>query len=244
MTRFLLALQFLTIAPVKIRECRDTLLAGSLVYFPLVGLLIGMTLWGSLAAASLLGMGSLAAVILAVVLLAGLTGAMHLDGLSDTADGFFSGKKGADILTIMRDPHIGSMGTTALICALLLKIAFLGAVPAASRGTALVLACVSARWPAVLAMWMFPYARKEGKASAYIAGINGRILLTAAAVSLACVLAAASWKGAVVLAVTTLFVTALNTRIKQKIDGITGDTLGAGIELAEIFALLLTALLF
>lgn len=244
MINFLLALQFLTLAPVRTRNCRDRDLAGSLVYFPLVGLLLGLTLWLCLAIVTRLGMGSFAAVILTIVFLAGLTGAMHLDGLSDTADGMFSGKQKEDILTIMRDPHIGSMGTTVLICALLLKIALLGAVPPGSRGTALVLACVSARWPAVLSIWMFPYARKEGKASAYIAGINGRILLAAGAIALACVLVTASWKGAIVLAGTSLFVIALNMRIKQKIGGITGDTLGAGIELAEIFAFLLISLLF
>ena len=51
----------------------------------------------------------------------------------------------------------------------LLMIALLGAVPPASRGIALVVACVSARWPAVLSIWMFPYARKAGKAAAYFA---------------------------------------------------------------------------
>jgi len=244
MINFLLALQFLTLAPIKTRECRDRDLAGSLVYFPLVGALIGVALWLCLAIVTRLGMGSFAAVILTVIFLAGLTGAMHLDGLADTADGMFSGKQKDDILTIMRDPRIGSMGTTALICALLLKIALLGAVPPGSRGIALILTCVSARWPAVLSMGMFPYARKEGKASAYIAGINGRIILAAGAIALACVLIAASWKGAVVLGGTSLFVIALNARIKQKIGGITGDTLGAGIELAEIFALLLTSLIF
>ena len=244
MNRFLLALQFLTLAPVKTRECRDSDLATSLIFFPLVGLLLGLALWCFLSTILTLGLGSFAAVILTVVLLAGLTGAMHLDGLADTADGFFSGKPKDSILEIMRDPHTGSMGAAALICALLIKIALLSAVPAGSRGIALIVACVCGRWPAVLSIWLFPYARKEGKASGYFSAMNGSILLAAGAIALACVLVAGSWKGIVVLAGASVFVIWMNLKIKQKIGGITGDTLGAGIELAEIFALLLSALLF
>src|SRR3990167_2862560 len=140
MTGFLLALQFLTVMPVKIKEASEKKMAGAMIYFPFVGLLIGITLSGINALLLNLTFSPLATNIILVVILAGVTGGMHLDGLSDTADAFLSGKSRDEMLTIMRDPHIGVMGAISIISILLLKVGLLGYVSAPLKTTGMVLA--------------------------------------------------------------------------------------------------------
>jgi adenosylcobinamide-GDP ribazoletransferase len=243
MKAFLLAVQFLTVAPVRVKDCDGRDLARSLVFFPLVGLLLGAAIWLVLKTAYMLDFGGFAYAIVPVVLLAAFTGGLHLDGLADTADALASGKNKEGMLEIMRDPRCGALGVVALVCCLLLKIAFLASIPLMYRGKALMLVCVSGRWPLVLLMYVFPYARAEGKAMAYTRGINGKILLSAGAVALACSLVAGI-KGALVLAAVSLAVVLFNKMIKNKIGGITGDTLGASAELAELSALFLSIFIF
>lgn len=244
MKSLLLALQFLTVTPVKCDDCSDRDLAKSLVFYPFIGFVIGFAIWIALKVCYLWGLGAFAYAIIPVVLLAVLTGGLHLDGLSDTFDGLASGKGKEEALAIMRDPHSGALGVTAVVCVLLLKIAFIAAIPLYSRGQALMLACVAARWPLVFSIWKFPYARKEGKASAYFNGVNGKILLTAGAIAVICASLAAGWKGLVITAAVTLFCVLFDIRMERKLGGITGDTLGASVECAEVLALMMATFIY
>lgn len=243
MKPFLAAVQFLTALPVRLQSCDDRELARSVIFFPLVGALLGAAAGLASTACAAFNLGTLACAVIPVALLAALTGGLHLDGLCDTADAFTSGKNREGMLAIMRDPHAGALGATAVFCVLLLKIAFLSAVPAASRGMALILACACARWPLALSIYAFPYARTEGKATPFFAGLNGGMLLAAGAVAVICSLIA-GWNGILVTLAVTLFVILFDFRIKGKIGGLTGDTLGASVELAEVFALMLSAFIF
>ena len=74
----------------------------------------------------------MAAAVLVIVLLS-FSGGLHLDGLADTADGFFSSRSRERILEIMKDSHIGAMGVIAIVCVLLVKFAALASLPAAQR---------------------------------------------------------------------------------------------------------------
>jgi adenosylcobinamide-GDP ribazoletransferase len=243
MRAFLAALQFLTIVPVRIKDYKNSESSNSLIFFPLIGLLLGGMCWLILKLCLFFELGIIADAILPIVALAALTGGLHLDGLCDTADAFSSGKDKEGMLAIMRDPHCGALGTVTMVCSLLLKIAFFAAIPPADRGSALCLACVAGRWPLVMSLYQFPYARQEGKATPFIQGLNGRILLTAGAVACLCALIA-GWKGLIVLAASSLFVIGFNIRVTRKLNGITGDTLGASVELAEVFALLFLTFIF
>ena len=116
MKRFLAAIQFLTILPLPRGLCPDErALGGSLPFFPVVGLGIG-------AAVALIdrGLGSLFPVgvtsVLAVILLIAASGGLHLDGLADTADGFFSSRPRERIFEIMRDNRTGPMEVAAIVC--------------------------------------------------------------------------------------------------------------------------------
>jgi len=234
----LIALQFLTILPIKIKsEIQETDFGVSLLYFPLVGLLIGLILAGMNNLLFILNFKELSVNIILIVALAALTGGMHLDGLSDTSDAFLSGKSRDEMLAIMRDPHIGAMGAISIISILLLKVGLLGAVAAPLKTTALLLACVLSRWSSVLAMFLFSYARKDGKARAFMQGMNLKIFTFSSITVLVFAFAIWQLKGLLTLLIVAGCAYLGGKFVSRKIGGITGDTLGAAIELTEIVTL-------
>lgn len=234
----LIALQFLTILPIKIKsEIREKDFGASLLYFPLAGLFLGLVLSGINMLLLFLNLSPLSVNIILVVTLVVITGGIHLDGLSDTADAFLSGKPRDEMLAIMRDPHVGVMGVIAIASVLLLKIGLLGAVAVPLKATALILSCVLSRWAGVLVMFLFPYARHDGKAKVFIEGMNLKIFMFSLAVVIA--LAFAIWRAQGLLALSIAAGCAyLGGKFAvRKIRGITGDTIGAIIELTEIVTL-------
>jgi adenosylcobinamide-GDP ribazoletransferase len=235
---FLLALQFLTVIPLRIKNVDDKSVACSLIYFPLAGLIMGFLLVGMYELLLILNFPSLAISIILVVFLVILTGGLHLDGLSDTSDAFLSRKGREQMLEIMRDSHSGVMGVLAIISVLLLKIAFLYSIAIEFKPVALVLACVLSRWAMVLPIYLFPYARAEGKAKFFIQGVNLKILLLSTGLALACVLIFWQLKGLYIFVMVAAFTYLAGKFINKKLSGVTGDTLGALCELNELVVLL------
>ena len=235
---FLSALQFLTVIPVKLKTANEQRMAGSMVYFPLVGLLLGLFLAGLNALLSFLNLPFLAMNVITVVVLIVITGGLHLDGLSDTADAFLSARPAEQMLEIMRDSRSGVMGVLSLISVILLKIVLLFSISVSLQLNALMLMCVLSRWSAVATMFFFPYARQEGKAGAFIKGMNLKIFILSTVATVICASIAWQVRGLFVLLIVTGFSYALGKSSTKKIGGITGDTLGAGIELTEIITLL------
>ncbi|MEC8553163.1 MAG: adenosylcobinamide-GDP ribazoletransferase, partial [Pseudomonadota bacterium] len=92
---------------------------------PLVGLVVGAAGGAVLLTTSSLGLPPLVASVLALVVMALLTGAMHEDGLADMADGFGGGRDTDSIMRIMHDSRIGAYGVLALILATALRLALL-----------------------------------------------------------------------------------------------------------------------
>jgi adenosylcobinamide-GDP ribazoletransferase len=236
----LAALAFLTRLPLRSREQDASHLGASLVFFPLVGLALGLVLMG----AEFLLRGHLTSALIAVALvslLALLSGALHLDGLSDVFDGLGGGRGDRErTLAIMRDSHIGALGATALVLVVIAKLVAVHGV--LERGALLALCAfpVVARFSAVVLVVSFPYARAEGLGKAFHEQARA-VHLVLAALLAAPVLA---WAGArcaiaaaVALAVALLFAAWLNRRL----GGITGDVCGAAIELAEVAFLVAVA---
>lgn len=238
MKKFLLALQFLTIIPVKIKNIKEGDLSSSVIYFPLIGLLLGLLLVGINKVLLILNFDQFIANIILVISLILLTGGIHMDGLADTADAFLSRKNKEEMLVIMRDSHIGSMGTLSLISVILLKIAFLSYPGFPSKTAPLLLMCVLSRWSMVFAMFLFPYARQEGKAKLLINGINFKIFTLSTIIALACVFSIWKIKGVLVFIIIAAASYIAGRFINRKIGGITGDTLGALSESNEIIVLL------
>ncbi len=234
------AFAFLTRLPVA----RGTLFDGKTVarsarWFPLVGAVLG-TIYGGGLWVMAQRLPAAVAAVLVVALDAALTGAMHLDGLADTADGLGGGRSREDVLRIMRDHAIGSYGAVAVGLALALKIAAIAALAVHARGvTAVALAPVLGRWAAVLLGATQPYARAaedQGTGSpARWMGPGELIIATviAAAVSIACGLRGVTAGIAVGIA-TCLW----GQRCERRIGGVTGDTLGAAVMAAECLTLI------
>ena len=238
MSSFLLALQFLTTLPLKIRNFSDKKMAWALVYFPIVGLFLGLMLLGLNTLLSIFGISPAVANIILVIVLIILTGGMHLDGVADTADAFLSGKAKKEMLEIMRDSHIGVMGVLALISIILLKISLLSSVNVAVKPVALMLMCILSRWSVVLAMYLFPYARQEGKARLFIQGMDLKIFFLSTIAAVICSFLIWHIQGLIVLLAVALCSYVIGKLVMRKIGGVTGDTLGATIELTEIVILL------
>ncbi len=230
------ALGFLSIFPSG-RSAAGEALSRAAEFFPFAGLCIGVFLFLLDRLFFLLGLPALLSAALLVCALAFVTGGMHLDGLADTADGFFSGKDKDGMLAVMRDPHTGSMGTIALAGAMIMKTAMLASLNGHSRPAALVLMCVLSRWSAVPAMALFPYARREGKAGVFIASLRRRALYSASLQALLFSLLLRGAEGALFFAGVFCLTFIAGRFSLRKIGGITGDTLGANIETSELFVL-------
>jgi adenosylcobinamide-GDP ribazoletransferase len=236
MRSLLAAVAFLTRLPVGRLILFDAAdVARSAAWFPLVGLLLGAIASGT----AILLQGHLPAGLIAILMVtleAVLTGALHFDGLADTADGFGGGKESDDVLRIMRDHCIGSYGATALILLIGLKAGAYAAL-LGSRGWlyAILLTPALGRWSILLLSSALPYARKSPSVvggmprSAVIWG-TAAMAVIAAATRFPRVEAAA----AAVVVVTVCF----GVYCRRRIGGITGDTLGANVQLSESAALL------
>ncbi len=228
------AWRFLTIVPLPGGgEAGAADLGRSVACFPLVGLLLGLVALGAAGVLPTLFGPELAAALL-VLLLAGVSGGLHLDGLADTADGFLSGRERKKILEIMRDSRVGSMGVLALVFTLLVKVAALAGTSADRLPWVVLLMPVAGRTAIVLSMFFVPYARPEGGLGAlFYPPHPGRTALLAVLVCLAagffsCGPAGLAACGASFAA--TLF---FCLWCRRKIGGGTGDTFGAACELAE-----------
>lgn len=205
--------------------------------WPLAGLapalLAGLAIWLSAG----LGAGLSSALALAAMAMA--TGAMHEDGLADTADGLWGGWTAEQRLEIMKDSHIGTYGVLALILSVLARWSLLAGLIAAGQALpALMAAAMLSRVPMAAMMAWMPPARKGGLSRAVgrpppqAAWIGGGVALV---LSVLMVGPVAFWAATAVVVV-ALGVGAL---ARAKIGGQTGDILGASQQLTEIAALAL-----
>ncbi|ARE82619.1 Adenosylcobinamide-GDP ribazoletransferase [Roseovarius sp. EC-HK134] len=207
--------------------------------YPLAGLVLGgMAALGGIAALAL-GLPTPVAALVSLSLQVVLTGAMHEDGLADTADGLWGGWTPARRLEIMKDSHIGSYGVIALILSLGARgvaLWLLFEVSPALATSAILAAALLSRAMMPLVMCALPHARASGLSQAQ--GRAPRATATvglALAVGLALVLVGAAGLNALVAA--AVATCALGLIARAKIGGQTGDILGATQQLAEIAVL-------
>ncbi len=245
MKGFLAALRFLTVFPVPgTWGSGEDALRRSTVHFPAVGLIIG-----GIAAVSALGLGgvlpALPAAVLIVIIMEGASGALHLDGLADTMDGFLSSRPRERVLEIMRDSHNGTMGVAAIASVMLLKVASLGSLDGQNLWRAALLMPLAGRCSLVLSMWALSYARPEGGlASVFYRARPALALPWAGAVLVAAAWLAAGIEGLVAAAAGLLASALFALWCRRKIGGATGDTLGAACEVSEtVLAVALAATL-
>jgi len=231
MTPLRIALQFLTRLPVGDTSHDARSLGLAPLCFPLVGAVIGGLLW----LAHLVLAPWLPVVVertLLLVLGIGLSGALHLDGLSDTVDGLVGGRDRESTLRIMQDPHAGSIGTAAVLCTLLLKQSALVALPTALLGASLLAACIVGR-SALLGSLLLSPARATGWAHGFAqprSGARLAVLALGAAGAPLVLLGPRGLSAAVAAALASAWVLRAGVR---RLGGVTGDVCGAAGELAE-----------
>lgn len=225
MKRLVLAIGFLTRLPVPSVVASDADFSAAIRCYPVVGLIVGALV----ASVGWLGglvdpwVGALAALGCWVA----VTGALHLDGLADCADGI--GAAHGDrtrLLAVMADPHIGSFGVVAIVLQLLAKLVLLhGAGPQAWLGIMLV-PFAARMGPLAWARWL-PPLRPGGLGARVASSVRPRDLW-----GWALVLAGACATCPPLLA-TPLLVVAIALWLRRRLGGVTGDAHGAGIELVE-----------
>ncbi|MFH1190522.1 MAG: adenosylcobinamide-GDP ribazoletransferase [Candidatus Omnitrophota bacterium] len=243
MRSFLTAIRFLTVLPAGRAEIDRKDLPLAIELFPVVGLFIGSILILAALTLSALGFNETALNAGVVVILIVITGGLHLDGLADTFDALGSGKPREEMLKIMRDPHIGTMGALALLSALFLKFSLLSCVPASGKFAAIILMCTLSRWSVVMALSWLSYTRSEGKAKIFTESARPKMTVLAALITLAIVSVTAHFQGVAVFALVTCAAYLFMMYVAKKIGGITGDTLGALSESMEVAALFFICIL-
>jgi adenosylcobinamide-GDP ribazoletransferase len=241
---FLQALSFLTILPVdqtSLPEAKG--LARSMTFFPLVGLLIGLLLTVAYLILSFLFSKSLA-LWLTLGCLALLTRGLHLDGFADTLDGFAAGGPKEKILEVMRDSRIGAFGVIGLILLIGAKYLALDQIAAPSIPGSLLLMTVMGRNSMVWVCFRSPYARSgEGLAKPFAENLTSREMILSSASAIAMGLVIWGLEGVLVFVGIGLFSLLFRLFFLRKLEGITGDILGAANEFSEVLCLLLLIIL-
>jgi adenosylcobinamide-GDP ribazoletransferase len=243
--QFLTAFRFLTIIPLPWLSQNDSeCFPGSVKYFGLVGLFIGI--FGSVLAhllSSLLPYPLLCSTML--LYLSVISGFLHLDGIADTADGFFSARPKEKILAIMRDSRTGAMGVIVLIFLLLIKFCALLSLPLEKLPLVIIFLPLSGRCAIVYTMNFLPYAREGGGLGQmfYTMKNTGNLWITSFIFIIAGFLV--NFPLTILLFCVLLFVIALfGVWCKRMIGGITGDTLGAVCEITETSAAVALSIFF
>lgn len=246
--RLTLAVTFLTSLPLRVTgEVSPADLWGSMGWYPLVGLAMGAAAWGVFAALSWL-LPPLVAAALVVLLLEAFTRGLHLDGLMDTCDGYFSGAPRERALEIMKDSRAGAMGVAGAVLVIVLKVAALGALSRTSTAAPLLAGWSAARTLPALDVYAFPYAREAGTGEPFTRERStGPLTLAVVCLAAAFVVALAAgllvggpgggFAPLLVIALAMGVPLLLQLAVARRLGGLTGDVYGLGIEIAETAAL-------
>ena len=241
MLPLLIALQFLTSLPIRLPAMPEPEQQGrSLLYYPVVGLLLGALL--CLAAFVLDGAPPLLQAALLLTLWVVLTGALHLDGLADSADAWLGGFGDRErTLQIMKDPRSGPVAVVVLVLLLLLKFSALLALLQAQQYSALLLAPVLGRAALPALFLLTPYVRPNGLGHALAANLpRGGARGVLALVAVGCALFGSS--GLIALSMSAVTFLLARRAMLRRLGGTTGDTAGALLELVECTVLVGLAL--
>ncbi|MEM7292455.1 MAG: adenosylcobinamide-GDP ribazoletransferase [Pseudomonadota bacterium] len=238
MNPLLAALQFLTVLPVN-ADFSDRDRALSQLWFPAVGFVFGTVL---VALSAVNSHTPLVGGALVVLCWAALSGGLHLDGLADSADAWAAGRGDRErALQVMKDPACGPAGVVTVVCILLAKFAAVAALIGQGQIWVLAAAPLLGR-TAVLALFAStPYAREKGLGTPYVEQVSRANLLIGAGLG---ALGAMVFASIVPVLIAAALLYALRALMMRHLNGMTGDTLGASIEVVECGTLLSAALLF
>ncbi len=235
----LTAFRTLTIIPVPGRDTED--FSRSLCFFPLVGALLGFVVLILYHSAGAIGFKhSFILALLSMAIVTRLTGGLHIDGLGDVADAFGGGKTKEHILQILKDPAMGSFGVCAIIFDILIKAGCWQFFIEMGNPWFIFWSFVFSRSMQGLAIAFIPNARAESIAAPFGQGGKSARISVILAYLVAGLVAAwlLSPPAALVCALCSLAATLVfGFYCRRKLQGITGDCVGATNEIAEISVL-------
>lgn len=253
------AISFLTIIPVRIKEVSGETLTRSGAFFPLAGWIIGVALagcgWLMLAA----GLAPLAAAVLLVAFEAWLTRGLHLDGVADLFDGMGGSYEAEKRLAIMKDSATGAFGVVGIVLVLLLKTAGLSSLLTLGQAWRdfspfVLFVCLAfvpavSRWAMMTLAWKSRYPRQNGTGRMFVGQITVQEILIGFLFLLP-VLAAGNSQTSIFIGIAAVFYITmlpslwLRYRAHELLGGVTGDVLGASCEFGEALGWLAVALFF
>lgn len=255
MKGFILLLSFMTRLYVPKVEYNEEKLGKAMKFFPFVGLIIGLFLYFAALISLKLTKSIEITVVLLLLVEIILTGGIHLDGLSDTFDGIFSYRSKQKMLEIMKDSRVGVNGVLSLIMYFLLKFVLLQTI-AFHLGViymfyAVFSSPIIARLCSVVSCASAPYARASGMGKAFVDNTN--LLSVAFAFVSTFILIQLPFFSilkevyypfvaltlAGILLIMSIVAFLFSKLMTRKIGGITGDTLGALLELSQLLSLLI-----
>ena len=232
---FLLMLQFMTRLPInKSLPCELTDFRSGASMLPFVGFIIGGLQW--LVFYILVRILPLN-IVSAITILCGvlLTGALHVDGLGDCADGFYAFKGKDKIIEIMKDSRIGTYACVAILLDLLIKYSSIASIRDINSSLIIVLVPVIARACLVLIATIGKNAKPTGSGNLFIGNLGFMQVVIAFLITLIIAVFLVGPFKALVLISTAIVTTFLfNKYCNFKLNGLTGDTLGANTEIVEL----------
>ena len=236
MTAFWIAMQFLTVFPIQLKKMPSPQQnAQSLLFYPLIGMLIGLVLF-----AIALTLVKLPIILLSTLLLVvwiWITGGLHLDGLADTADAWVGGFGDPEkTLIIMKDPSSGPIGVLSLLIVCVLKWSALYVLLEQQQLWLLILVPMLARLSPLILFLTTPYVRAKGLGTAMSQYIPRKLSYVIVAVVFGLCGFMGLW-GLLLVIFSTMTLWYLRAKFIRRIGGITGDTIGATIEWVESVAL-------
>ena len=235
----LAAFQFLTILPPIVRRpFTAEELGRSVGFYPLVGLLLGVLLFGLDSGLRLIFPPQVTAALVLVGWVI-FTRALHLDGFLDTCDGLFGAFTPEKRMAILRDSRVGAFGVTGGVLLLLVKYAAI--LTLTDRLAGLLLAPLLGRWAISLAIAFFPYAREQGLGRDIKDNTRWPQVALATVTALVASWLVAGWLGLLILAIAGLAMWLWVHFVLARLPGLTGDIYGATCELIELLILLFFA---
>lgn len=233
----ILGLQFLTRLPVNISVDYDRKnLTKTTFYFPFIGMLIGAI------AATVYYLFSFInkdiAAVCAVMAMVITTGGLHMDGLSDTADGFFSARPKEKILEIMKDSRVGAFGVIAIVMDLLLKYVVIKSMDTDRAMVYIILSSGISRTMVAMFFSFGKSPRKGGMGDMLINKDSKKYFIVSAIIFIIIGFFIAKYSFLIAFFAVIVFSLLLMRYSYRMIGGVTGDVFGANAELCEVLALI------
>ncbi|WP_026477744.1 adenosylcobinamide-GDP ribazoletransferase [Alkaliphilus transvaalensis] len=235
MERFINTLQFLTRISIKKDSSFDEEFHKGIVYFPIIGLVIGLILTSFYHLMNYF-LPSAMGIVLTVIVYIMITGGLHLDGLGDTFDGLYSNRPKERVLEIMKDSRLGTNALLAIVLVIIINIVALQNLDSGKLYRGLLLMPIMGRQALVLGCYRTNYAREEGMGNIYIGKVSkGQLWITLITTM---ILSIIDLKTLIFLPLMLIFVGWFKKTTARLIGGMTGDTLGALCELSQSLYLL------